>query len=136
MRLIKPIFRVPREFAFAIAGADQNAFTAGAMSEFNVSRPVTYDERTFQIQLKIPGGLLQHSDLRLAASTTVGGNMRTIIHAIEARACGGQFSEQFLVNFMYQGLGKVSTADARLVGDQDDRQVRAVEAPNGRRSAS
>ena len=133
---MKPIVRMPGEFAFAIAGAHQNAFAAGAMGQFDVTGAIADHEGSFQIQMKIPGSLEQHPGLRFAALAVVGGNMRTIIHAIKARACRGQFADQPLVNFVYQGLGKVTAADARLVGDQDNRQVRGVKTLNGRSSAS
>ena len=134
VRLHWPLRSVPRDFAFAVAGANEDAAGTSVSREFHVSVTVANDEGAMQIECLFRRCAVQHACFWLAAGTFFCGDVRAIINRINFCAGFGElFGHQFVYS-MHKRFRKITAAHAGLIGDYDDGQTSIVEPADGSRN--
>src|SRR5258708_27830335 len=81
----------------------------------------------------LAGRAFEHSEFRLSAIAAVGGSVRAIVNAFDARTGGSRLLGHELVDSVHKRLGKIAAADSGLIGDDDNGQPGFIEAANGSR---
>src|ERR687887_510687 len=117
--------------------AHENRPRAGGAARADVAPRVADDERPRWIEAEVSRRPLDHAAPRLA--TVAGlhvrldlalGMMRTIVVGVDARAAGRQALVDAAGRFVDESLRQDAARDARLIGDDDDRQPRAIQRAN------
>lgn len=114
--------------AFAVTSAHKNTARARALGKLDIGIAITDDKRLPQLNRMVLRSLLEHADFRFAALTAICGTMRAIIYAVEPGAFRSEQLGQEIVNRVDKGLGKISTANSRLVGYHEDRESGIIQA--------
>jgi len=103
------------------------------VGEFDVNVPIASHKGTAQVQGMLAGRAFEHSEFRLSAIAAVGGSVRAIVNAFDARTGGSKLLGHELVDSVHKRLGKIAAADSGLIGDDDNGQPGFIEAANGSR---
>lgn len=135
IRLPRPLRGVPKILAFAVTSAHKNTARARAPGKLDITRAIAHDKRLPQVNRMILRCSLEHADFRFAALTAVCGTVRAIIYALEPGAFRSELLRHELVNRMYKGLGKISAANTGLIGYDENREFRIIQAADSFRCA-
>jgi len=124
-------------FFLSVAGFDQNAFGAGAVRGFDVSKPVADHVRAAQVEIEVGGRLDKEPRLRLAAVAydAIGvqafGMMGAEVKPVEYGAFFEHGGLNLRVDLPDEVLGEEPLGHARLVGDDDRFAAAGIDETDG-----
>src|SRR5258708_33812758 len=89
---------------------------AGTVGEFDVNEPIASHKGTAQVQGMLAGRAFEHSEFRLSATAAVGGRVRAIVNAFDARTGGSKLLGPELVASVPKRLGEIAAGGYGPIG--------------------
>src|ERR1700674_4715010 len=130
----RPFCRMPFQFAFAVAATYEYAPGAHVLSKIDIHVSVADNKRAPQIEGVFTSGVVQHARFWLATAARVGGSVRAIVNCVNMRTRCGEMLIHELMHDVHERFRVVATTDARLVGDNHNRNTGFVEKTDRSRS--
>lgn len=130
---LRPMFLLQ---AGAVAGSDQQRFPDPCVpAAFQIDELVTNHVAAGEVEPEFIAGIEEELWGRFASATGLVGGFRCKIDAFQPDVVGSESLGDALVDGMHLGLGVVTPADTRLIGDDDEGEAGLDELEEGLRRA-
>src|SRR5262249_40152000 len=128
----------PAFFVGAITGPHQDSSTSDIARERHVEPPIADGKRSDRVDVQITRGAIDQPSTRFAAVARDGVSgdlsvtmMGTIVIRVEMGPSSREQVADVAMDLVDDGFGEKAAGDARLIRDQDDRNVRVIQGTNG-----